>query len=278
MDQRKWCGKTADEKVKALYLYRSRNRNCGGKKMKQGICKLCLKESLLCKSHIIPERVYKPMYNEKHKFLKLHPDHPYKFKGSKLKGYYEPLLCRDCEDHIKKYEDYGKDIFFPLNKEKYIITSNGDSYQFDNLDYKKTKLFVLSILWRMSISSLEIFNDVDLGLSEERLRQIILYEKTLNFKDYPVLLVIPTVAGEIMQGWIMEPDVLFKNNIPVYRLLIGGLLFTIATKFDVFKKNVLEQCVLKPKESWLVPLYEHTKIPFIQSWFDANFDELKKMN
>jgi hypothetical protein len=64
------------------------------------------------------------------------------------------LLCETCELHIKQsYEDYGT-VF--LHKKKGAIESR-ENLIIPGFQYKKYYLFIVSILWRASISSLPIY-------------------------------------------------------------------------------------------------------------------------
>ena len=59
-------------------------------------CALCLREAALCRSHIIPEFLYEPIYDDKHrlKLLSVIPEQPTTYKQ---KGIWEKLLCEACE-------------------------------------------------------------------------------------------------------------------------------------------------------------------------------------
>ena len=69
----------------------------------KGKCKLCLRESDLRYSHIIPEYFYKPMYDSKHRFMQISTvqEYPTTFLQ---KGVREYLLCNRCEEQFSKYE------------------------------------------------------------------------------------------------------------------------------------------------------------------------------
>ena len=70
------------------------------------ICKLCLQKKKLVRSHIIPEFLYKRLYNEKHQFFVISNDS--KIHDRVLqKGLREYLLCQECDGEIlSSYEHY----------------------------------------------------------------------------------------------------------------------------------------------------------------------------
>lgn len=67
-------------------------------------CKLCLEDHDLRRSHIIPEFLFRPLYDEKHRALTFRPD----VTGKRViqKGIRERLLCAKCESHLGKLESY----------------------------------------------------------------------------------------------------------------------------------------------------------------------------
>ncbi len=132
------------------------------------ICRLCQQERKLCHSHIVPELLYQPLYNDEHKFMGITGQGN---KGWKPlpKGIREHLLCFDCEQLLNdKYEK-------PFMEQQ----SLPDRIELDSaytavFNYPTIKLFNLSILFRASVSSLQSFRGVNLGAHEERIRQMLL--------------------------------------------------------------------------------------------------------
>lgn len=131
-------------------------------------CRLCQQDAKLCDSHIIPEFLYRPSYDDKHraKQLIIEP-----LKSSLIqKGFREKLLCADCESRISKLETY-------VSKEwkKAIPAKISDKLlAIKGLDYARFKLFHLSILWRSSISSRQEFSHITLGPHEEIIRKMLI--------------------------------------------------------------------------------------------------------
>ncbi len=116
-------------------------------------CKLCGTNTVLCNSHIIPEFFYLPMYVKERKIFEIHPKIDKKDKTHQ-KGLREHLLCKNCETKLSDYETYVSGIYKKITYNNDAPLSSG-LRNFTNLDYKKFKNCYLSILWRMSISSIE---------------------------------------------------------------------------------------------------------------------------
>jgi hypothetical protein len=147
--------------------------------MENGICQLCLQERLLCKSHIIPEFIYKPLYDQsdKNRFYSFRPSSD--FVGIHQKGLWQHLFCESCERIFGAYEDYVAPIY------KSGLWEHGEESRYTdgticegarllkNLDYRIWKLLFLSIFWRLGISN-KHFHRIELGSHQEAIRQMIL--------------------------------------------------------------------------------------------------------
>lgn len=70
-------------------------------------CKLCKKNKPLRRSHIFPEWLYQPLYDDNHRFYVLSTDSN-KRRGTRPKGIYEKLLCDECEQKFSKWEQVVK--------------------------------------------------------------------------------------------------------------------------------------------------------------------------
>ncbi|WP_329906871.1 hypothetical protein [Serratia quinivorans] len=112
----------------------------------KGICKLCLEEKELQESHSIPRSYFKRLKKSDSQLIVVR-------KGSRPKRENvdpkEPLLCFECEQFISaEYESYG----IRLLRDHRNIRKNSDHIIINSFNYKKFYLYLLSILWRASIS------------------------------------------------------------------------------------------------------------------------------
>lgn len=134
-------------------------------------CALCLEESDLRQSHIIPEFMYKSLYDEINRFHVLSVI-PEKSNWKEQKGLRERLLCGKCEQKLSVWERYASLVLkggIPLTHRR-----EGSIIHLSGVDYKQFKLFQLSILWRASVSTLQFFEKVQLGEHAEIIRQHLL--------------------------------------------------------------------------------------------------------
>lgn len=138
-------------------------------------------------------------------------------------------MCDKCDNSIiSSYESYASNTFFAAKLESnHFENENGTEFtRFSNIDYCKFKLFLLSLLWRSSISSRPFFSNVQLGKHEEIIRKMILTNSPGDIEDYPVFLVTYLNDKSIPPQLIRNPFKLrFSTGQIAYRFLIGGMFY-----------------------------------------------------
>ena len=146
--------------------------------MQKGQCKLCLQYKDLCReSHIIPRFMYKYITGNNNELVFIDEQHAtHKFNGE----YEGNILCENCDSElIGKLEDYFSKFihgeyqsairprFERMDNRDIIVRENDPIYKYDLF-----KLFLLSLLWRASISSRPLFGQIKLPPEvEDDLRQ-----------------------------------------------------------------------------------------------------------
>jgi hypothetical protein len=238
----------------------------------EGKCRLCLKDSVLNNSHIIPEYFYKPMYDTKHRFLKVSPE-PNKKNKFVQKGLREYLLCNDCEQHINEFEKYANSVMFyepPKN-----INQNHRIAFIEGIDYKLMKLFQLSIIWRASVSSLQTFSEVKLGPHQERLRKMVLDSKPGKYTDYGCLqTAIFIERNKLASDLLMPVDLVKINNFKTYRFIFGGMmwLYFVSNHNEKFKyKNMF----LQENGTLTLTKYPIEKIKYLFKYWEDLYNQGK---
>ncbi len=195
-------------------------------------CHLCLQEKDLKNSHIIPEFFYKPLYDGLHRFTVLSTSQEKKTKY-RQKGMREKLLCYDCEQFLSSIEDYVKRVFF--GGVKIRISNEKNFIIIEDIDYKKFKLFQLSILWRSGISKLNFFSGVSLGPHEEKLREMLFKKNPGEPYEYGCLLAMILMdKDQVLDGLMMQPDFIKVEGYRCFRFLLGGCVWL----FFVSKHNM----------------------------------------
>jgi hypothetical protein len=183
-------------------------------------CKLCHHARQLRKSHIIPECLYRPVYDAKHRALhfQLGDARP---RLAQL-GLTERLLCDDCEQAFGRLERplcaaIRAHRFLPARLPTGRIT-------LDNLDYSGLKLFALSVVWRASVSSLYACAQVSLGPHENVIRQMLLTGDAGPWDRYPVYGLVLRVPDEPRPAtnFIMPPCRTRKFGVRTYVFAAAG--------------------------------------------------------
>jgi hypothetical protein len=129
-----------------------------------------------------------------------------------------------CEQRFSRWENYAKKTFVDGKGIKAIQFKGG--VRLDGIDYAKFKLFLLSMLWRMGVSSLEHLNEVQLGeYHEATLRAALLNENPLDPARYACFLMGLSIKGNIYTDWIFQPTLVKVRGQHCYRILINGILF-----------------------------------------------------
>ena len=142
----------------------------------------------MIKAHIIPRSFFKPLRKgETPARLLSQNGYP---KKSPIGVYNKTILCYECEKKFQIWDDYAQYIL--LQKvDKFIPRTYHDrlvGYEIKDFDYLKLKLFFLSILWRASVSNYEFYALVDLGESEDVVKNLIKNEDPGHEDDFSIIL------------------------------------------------------------------------------------------
>jgi hypothetical protein len=254
-----------------------------------GICKLCGKTDLLKASHIIPDFFVRGL---EHKlptgsegnlqpFSMLLSTQTEMEGGAKQRGYWEKilgmkeyLLCGACEGKFSTNETYVRNFFYGNNSPlKKIPVGNLTRLQQDNqvlemrkvvVDYKRLKLFQLSILWRASVAKGSFFKDVNLGdFHEPKIRNLLLSETPGSPTDYSCLMVDLHYGGKNFEDWLEQPSKLKKEGQRQYRFVMGGYLYLFAVSKQKPRLSLQEFCVKSNGET-IIPVEDERRI--LRGW------------
>jgi hypothetical protein len=237
-------------------------------------CKLCLKDRLLLKrSHIIPDFQYKELYDEKHRIISFNIEKD-KSKSIPTGEYESNILCQDCDNKlIGSLESYASLVFFGGTKIETGKFRKKDGLEFvhaKGINYKKFKLFLLSVLWRASISSRSLFKQVNLGPHEEEVRKMILSGDPGSSCKYPCMIssyrhqnILKEIVGEPRQ---MRIDAKKGCGITGYAFLIAGFLYIFKiTKDD--KDKAFQEAVINKNGCMMIPYITQDQLPIILSQY-----------
>lgn len=228
-----------------------------------GECKLCRQQKrLLKRSHIIPEFFYDQsgVYNEKHQMYQFEVQEYIKSKKASYRhtGVYDKnILCENCDNVLLgQLESYSRRVLYGgLDKSNQIDCKNyknpNDGLEFsiiENVDYKKFKLFLLSILWRATISRQEIFRNITLPDDlKESLRKMILDQNPGKFNDFPIATLSNVRNSHIPSDMIGQPIKAINKGKITITFLISDWIFIYRVQPDFDDIDLVIN--LTPKEN-----------------------------
>lgn len=207
-------------------------------------CALCLKRGELQESHIYPRHIYKAVgLNKKNKETKYTittgiEGNVSVIEDENFDGVKEKLLCKGCEELLNhNYERYFAEVFIsfdkplPFHKVSSTLQLVRDGTQFielTNLDYTKVKLYVLSLLWRASVS--ETYGS-GINISKRikrRMRKMILNKDAGKESDFRVHFSKPSKIEKTDNRFQM-PFIVFPilNDPSIFYTIAGSLLIAI---------------------------------------------------
>jgi hypothetical protein len=163
-------------------------------------CRLCGQPNMLCRSHIIPEFLYKPLYDDKHRFSIVTKGAPNHWAQQ---GLTERLLCHDCEQRFARHEAYAAGVM--TGRLGHRFRKIRSRIMLSGITYEPFKLFQLSILWRASVSSLDFFRLVSLGPHEDRLRRMLLADDAGAPETFGCAIVFTTERGGEITDTFFNP-------------------------------------------------------------------------
>lgn len=248
-----------------------------------GICKLCKKQKeLQRKCHIIPEFFYSDssLFHNNHNLVK--SDLSYFLKTGKIRiisprqksGEYDLYTyCKDCDGVIfNRLETYAKKILFskslPLTHQyKYIETPN--SITISNIDYTKFKLFFLSILFRLGISTRELFKEVTLDDRIDELRDMILNCNPKSDKEFPIIIWDSYYDLQISRDYLFQPIGMSAGDDKGSLFGIGGILIYFGYDMNLIPySNFLEYRLKEEGSITIMHLYSNQTWDLINHWYN----------
>jgi hypothetical protein len=227
-----------------------------------GKCKLCLKESYLTKSHILPAAIYKRLRNKNEK----NPNPLLISKDTAVqtsKQIWAHLLCANCEQRLNKYGEHWvlrnyiqEDGSFPIastlaaripdisshnNPTKVYYTLNIPEINISALSY-----FALSIFWRGSIYTWKDDGSIpiNLGIFQEAIRHYLL--GLTVFPNNCYLRVFVREGKETDMMTYVLPSEGQKDDIHICKYTIPGLAFMLLTS-EKINFNESQFCIVHGK-------------------------------
>lgn len=231
-------------------------------------CALCLQDRGLQRSHVIPEFMYTPMYDDKHRFQVISTTNPAR-EHSEQKGLREKLLCNDCESQLSVHERYVSQVLSGAISVQ--ATHRGDLVSIEGLNYKHFRLFGLSVLWRAGVSRHAFFGQVRLGPHEETLRKLIEQNAPGLPSQYGFFLAPIVHNDRNVRDLMVQPTNARLGGHYCYRFVFGGLVWVFVVSSHS-PPQVFRDAFINPEGKMLMLRTELPDLPFIHRTMKKIFE------
>jgi hypothetical protein len=231
-----------------------------------GECKLCGVAARLLQSHIIPKFLYREagIIGDKKKFDMPCLNFPERSLFNKQDGFKEHLFCDECETkRLSPLERYARQKFYGPGSPLKSVPANG--FFWSGLDYAQMNLFTVSILWRMSLSSHDLYSKVDLGEKHEnRMRKMLMTKSPMEPWRYGCAIGFLMYGEKPLGGVISQPQRHSVEGIRnLYRFVMAGFawFYHVASHRPVKHDD---EGYLRESGVWPVPVVQALSIPFVK--------------
>jgi hypothetical protein len=226
-----------------------------------GECRRCRQIRTLCRSHIIPEWAYRPLYDPHHRATALSSEGGY--AKTVQTGLWERLFCEDCERFFNHFDE--RFFKFWSAADRFPRVLEGAFVKITGIDYATTKRFLLSVLWRAHVSRRPELAAVQLGPHAEKIERILnSADTTPSEVEYPVFgfVLRDSTTGAVSKQMVLTPARTRTD---------GRWNFETAFLGCVWKTFVASQtptlpasCTLKTNGTVILPILAPSQLPAIR--------------
>lgn len=174
-----------------------------------------------------------------------------KKRGVRQTGEFDKyILCQRCDnDRLGKLDRYASLILYEGYPKiiEHRVRLDGMKYTYlAELDYTKFKLFLLSVLWRASVSIRPLFQEVRLGPHENIIRRMLLDGNPGDQLTYPCLIMTYLTLKNIPGDIVPPPSRSKVDGGFVYKFLIAGMIYVFFVSKHIIPIG-LQDVAISPK-------------------------------
>jgi len=230
----------------------------------QTSCALCLNVRLLCVSHIVPNSYFKSMKRRSNGKLIEFDSDPGTNVRLTQESLSEDLLCHECEQKFSAWEGLCIEQIRRLSKtiEKHKLPGA----VVEKFDFETFRYFLLSVLWRASVSMQMHFRGVQLDPnSKESLRVSLdslkpLRPHQLGCRIRKLVDRTGAIPPTKFEAFAMNPHQAFDRGRAVCTFYFGGCVIDFFIPGARFKDTSLPGFV-RDKASLYVPIVSMQDVP-----------------
>lgn len=223
---------------------------CFGTGSRAMLCRFCHINPSSVDAHIIPRSFFVEHADDRYPSKQI-TDLENVFPKKLPIGVYDSnILCDTCEA-LFSADDYGYKFFHPPIEYPLITDGHGNhAYLIKDVDYDKLKLFLLSVLWRASVSTQDFYAGVNLGPDEEKIRRLLQQRDPGSPDEYSVYLERFDYPSSLVP--ILGPFKVLFDDIEMYQLVLNGFLVYIKVGEKPLPQE-LRAIMLSSEQPLLVP-------------------------
>lgn len=188
-------------------------------------CQYCGENKQLIKAHIIPASFFKPLRSDNGDVTYLMTVMQGEFPKKSQTGVYDKtILCRVCEDQFAQWDEYGFKTLVdgakqlkPLYDQKKLL-----AFILPQVDIDQLNRFLLSVLWRASVSSQDFYKQVNLGAYQDKIQSILENNTVLGNDEYSLL--ISRFDDQYFGSTMLDPRLEKWDGVNYYRIYLGGFI------------------------------------------------------
>lgn len=188
-------------------------------------CKFCEHDKKLIKAHIIPESIL--LYSSGNEPAQILSSSDEVFpKRSPIGIYDTSILCKECDSAMGVWDDYGKQFLTSVDMGN-AVCSEGKrvALKIPNPDCRQLKLFLLSVLWRASVSNEDFFKGVDLGHYEPVLKDVLRNANQTDFGIFKIAVTMFDYDSKLVAT--LHPHRVKLDGVNYFRLYMLNYVFLI---------------------------------------------------
>ena len=191
------------------------------------ICKGCGEDKKLIRAHIIPEAFFRGL-----RFDETPPKLITDIKGvyprkTPIGVYDTGILCRNCEDIFGKLDDYGQAILLRSSDTVEDLKRGAELlwHAIPDVDIEYFKKFLISVLWRASVSTHDFYSKVNLGPYEQRAKEIVWSRSDVERSEFSF--VISNFLDHTFSKVMIDPHKERWYGINYYRIYMFGYIIHV---------------------------------------------------
>lgn len=195
------------------------------------ICRGCGEDKKLIKAHIIPEAFFRGLRSDgtpPRLITDIKGIYPRK---APIGVYDSGILCRSCEDIFEDLDEYGQLALLQNSDSTRELKWGSEllGYAISGVDLNYFKKFLLSVLWRASVSTHDYYSKVNLGPYEKRVKDIV-WADGANIDSSDFSFVVSKFLDHSFSKAMLDPHPERWHGINYYRIYMFG--YTVHIKVD----------------------------------------------